>query len=118
MHIIDAFSKKFGQINDVKWSRESSSEWESEFKMDGKAYSANFSNEGAWVETESVIEEDEIPQPLKDALSKAFPGYKIKNAEKSETKDGVLFEFKIKGESKEIVMDNSGNIVNMENAED
>lgn len=110
--VVDAFANMFPTAKSVKWGKESKIEWEAEFKIDEVEYSANFLNDGTWVETESVIEENEVPENLKKALSMVFPGYKMKHAEKSQTKDGTFFEFKIKGESKEVVMDTHGNIIN------
>lgn len=104
------FEQKFQQTQNVKWSRENAKEWEAEFSMNGKSYSANFNNDGVWLETEHQISIGEIPSIVKTAFEKEFPGYSIKQAEISETKNGMTYEFDIqKGQvKKEIAFDAAG----------
>jgi len=110
------FSQKFPKASNAKWSKENDKEWEVEFKMDGKDFSANFNNAGAWIETEYAISTNEIPLAVKTTLDKEFAGYKIKVSELSETKDGKTFEFVIeKGESKmELAINGNGKVLNKE----
>ncbi|MBJ7882544.1 PepSY-like domain-containing protein [Gelidibacter salicanalis] len=112
----DAFAKKFPTAKNVKWDKENATEWEAEFKMNKTEYSANFLEDGTWKETEHEIDEREIPQNVKSSLMTEYSGYKIKESELSETKDGMLYEFEIKkGERMmEISVDSTGNIVKKE----
>jgi len=55
-----AFAGKFPNASSVKWDKENDEEWEAEFKMDGKEYSANFTVDGNWKETEYEIKKSEI----------------------------------------------------------
>lgn len=112
----DAFTKKFPTAKKVKWDKENATEWEAEFKMNNTEYSANFLEDGTWKETEHEIDDKEIPQNVKSALMSAYAGYKIKESEMSETKDGMLYEFEIKkGESEmEVAIDSNGKIVKKE----
>jgi hypothetical protein len=111
-----AFSQKFSGASNVKWSQENDKEWEAEFKLGGKDYSANFDNVGTWVETEYQISVKEIPAAVKTTLDKESEGAKIKVSEVTETKDGKSYEFVVsKGENEtELVIDNAGNIVKKE----
>jgi len=108
-----AFSAKFENAKKVKWDKENDSEWEAEFKMDGKKYSANFDLDGNWMETEYEIEKSEIPVAVQATLNLDFLGYKIEEAEVSETTEGKFYEFEIeKGKTeKEITIDESGKVV-------
>lgn len=110
------FSQKFSGATNVKWGKENDKEWEAEFKLGGKNYSANFDNAGTWVETEYQISVKEIPAVVKTALEKESAGAKIKVSEVTETKDGKSFEFVVgKGENQtELVIDNAGNVVSKE----
>ena len=112
----DAFAKKFPTAKKVKWEKENTTEWEAEFKMNKIEYSANFLEDGTWQETEHEIDEKEVPQNVKSALTSAFPGYEIEEAEISETKDGLFYEFEIeKGESNmEVAINSSGKVVKQE----
>ena len=112
----EAFAKKFPTAKKVKWDKESATEWEAEFKMNKVEYSANFTEDGTWKETEHEIDEKAIPKNVKTALMTAFPSYEIEEAEISETKDGMVYEFEIeKGESNvEVVINSKGKIVSQE----
>ena len=111
-----AFIQKFPNATGVKWGKENAKEWEAEFKMDGKDYSANFDNAGGWMETEYQVTVSELPAAVKATLDKESAGSKIKLSEVTETKDGKAFEFVLnKGENKtELVIDNSGKVTKME----
>jgi hypothetical protein len=111
-----AFSQKFTGATNVKWDKENDEEWEAEFKLGGKNYSANFDNAGTWVETEYQISLKEIPAAVKAALDKESAGAKIKVSEVTETKDGKSYEFVVgKGKKEtELVIDNAGNVISKE----
>ncbi|MDM8160075.1 PepSY-like domain-containing protein [Labilibaculum sp. K2S] len=91
-----AFAQKFPDASNVKWDKENDAEWEAEFKMSGKEYSANFNLEGIWLETEFEISSNEIPDLVKAAIEKEFSGYKIEESEMSETAEGKCYEFELK----------------------
>jgi hypothetical protein len=91
-----AFAKKFPGATGVKWGKENDKEWEGEFKMNGREYSANFDSEGAWMETEYEITMKEVPTAVKATLDKESAGYKIDESEVSESKDGKIYEFVLK----------------------
>jgi len=111
-----AFTQKFSGATNVKWGMESDKEWEAEFQMSGKKYSANFDNAGNWMETEYQVTVSELPAAVKATLDKESAGSKIKLSEVTETKDGKAFEFVLnKGENKtELVIDNSGMVTKKE----
>ncbi|WP_339793711.1 PepSY-like domain-containing protein [uncultured Imperialibacter sp.] len=88
-----AFEKKFASAADVEWEMETDTEWEAEFELDGNDYSANFSTEGVWMETEHEIEEAEVPAAVKNALDSAFAGYMIEAIEMTESPTGTAYEF-------------------------
>ena len=109
----DAFKSKFPNAKLVKWDRENDTEWEAEFKLDGVDYSANFSNEGVWKETEHGIKIEELPEAVQSTLSSEFSGYKIEEAETVESPDFSGYEVEIeKGEeSLEVVFDQAGKVI-------
>ena len=41
-----AFKTKFPEATKVEWEKESTNEWEAEFKWNGNEYSANFNSAG------------------------------------------------------------------------
>lgn len=100
--VTTAFSQKFPTAKKVKWDKENETEWEAEFKMNGKEFSANFTSEGIWKETENEISEAEIPLAVKQTLESEFNGYKIEESEISITKDGKVYEFALEKDESEL----------------
>jgi hypothetical protein len=88
-----AFEKKFVSATDVEWEMETDTEWEAEFELDGNDYSANFSVEGVWMETEYEIDEADMPTAVRATLDSSFAGYLMEEAEVIETVNGKAYEF-------------------------
>lgn len=97
-----SFMQKFPDAKSVKWDKENETEWEAEFKINGVEYSAIFSTEGVWKETEHEIEKSDIPANVKQTLDTEFIGYKIEEVEISETADGKVYEFGIEKDDTEM----------------
>jgi hypothetical protein len=97
-----AFEQKFPTAQKVKWDKENEMEWEAEFKLKGEEYSANFSVDGVWKETEHEIEESAIPAIVKQTLESEFAGYEIEEAEISETAEGIVYEFALENDDQEM----------------
>jgi hypothetical protein len=108
-----SFENKFPGAQKSKWGKENAKEWEVEFTMNNKDYSANFSTEGNWLETEYKIGEAEVPAVVTNTLAKEFPGYKIVTSEISETSKGKMYEFEIStGKAKkEVAVNADGTLV-------
>lgn len=115
-----AFSQKFPNAKKVSWEMEDASEWEAEFKMNGKEYSANFSLKGEWKETEYEIKKSEIPANIKAILDRNFTDYDIEGAEIAETASGKSYEFEIEvGEEEfEVVIDAQGKLTKKKESDD
>jgi hypothetical protein len=96
----ESFAKRFPNVKEVKWSKESEAEFEAEFKRSGTEQSVNFDQAGKWLVTETEIKTSELPKSVQAAIAKEFPGYKIEETEKAETSDkGTLYEVELeKGE--------------------
>jgi uncharacterized membrane protein YkoI len=111
--VSDAFTAKFPTAKSVNWDKENDQEWEAEFKMDGKEYSANFSIGGEWLETEQEIKKSALPTEVLSTIAANFADYKIDEAEKAETKTGTVYEVILeKGEAEiEVVFDVTGKIL-------
>lgn len=111
-----AFEQKFPTAQKVNWDKENETEWEAEFKMNGEEYSANFTTDGKWMETEYEIEESDLPQAVKQTLDNEFAGYDIEEVEISETPDGKVYEFALEeGETElEVAISPNGKVVKKE----
>lgn len=106
-----AFEQKFPGAQNVEWGKENASEWEAEFVSGRIKMSANYSVDGKWLETESVIPVSQLPAEVAAAVAKSFPGKKVLEADKIErVGKGSLFEVVINTgtKKKEIMLDENG----------
>lgn len=100
----NAFKKMFPTASNVKWDKESKTEYEAEFLVDGKKHAANFSSTGEWLETEKAIETSAAPKVVVDAVTVAWPAATIKQIFDIVTKANKHYyevEYLIKGKTKE-----------------
>ena len=111
--VIDVFASKFEQASSIEWKKESQTEWEAEFVMNGINYSAKFDINGKWLETENEIEIQEIPKVILSKLNAEFPKYKIEIAEVSKTTKGIFYEFELERDAAdlEVVISDTGEVV-------
>ena len=85
-----AFKTKFPTATNLKWDKENDHEFEADFMANGLKYSANFSDKGEWLETESSITFDKLPVKVKTAYNTAHEGAKVKAVAKIETSNGAI----------------------------
>jgi len=111
-----ALEQKFPNAQKVKWNKENETEWEAEFKLNDEEYSANYSTDGIWKETEHKIENSAIPANVKQSLDTEFAGYKIEEAEISETANGSVYEFAVEKDetAMEVAISPDGKVVKKE----
>ena len=95
--VTDAFAKKFPTATKVSWGVEGPKEWEAEFTLEGEKISANFSQEGTWIETEKEIKSTNLPKAVLAALKSKYMDWEIKESDKTETaKHGTIYEVDLK----------------------
>lgn len=111
--VTDAFNKQFASAENVQWDQEEENEWEAEFMMDGKEMTACFDNSGKWLETETEISIDNLPQAVTDSLKLKFEGFSIEEAENIEKPDFKGFEIVLEKEDEEleVLITASGEII-------
>lgn len=80
-----AFEQRFAKATNIKWAKENSKVWEAEFTLDGTKVSANFSNDGTWVETEKEISVSELPSKVSASIKQQNPNCEIVSAYKIES---------------------------------
>lgn len=113
----DAIQKEFDQrfpgASDVIWERESPKGWIAEFVWNGQNIVANYSFAGAWVETKTQIQADELPDAVKETINSFYPDWKVVVVHKIENaKNETLYKTAIQKESKlqEIVLKPEGTL--------
>jgi hypothetical protein len=95
--VTTAFNQKFPNATKVKWDKENAHEYEASFKWKGETLSANFSDTGEWLETESPITFIQLPEKVKTAFNVAHKGAIVKAVAKIETSKGTTkFEVEFK----------------------
>jgi uncharacterized membrane protein YkoI len=117
----EAFQKAYPAAKSPKYSTEitdGKTTYEVEFKDHGKEFEATYSAEGTLIETEEEIKTTELPKAVVDAIEKAHPGAKLKEAEKVLKTDGTVsgyeVEIKVGKKELELTVDPSGAIVKTE----
>lgn len=110
--VLTALTQKFPNAKHIKWEKENDSEWEAEFEMNTKKYSANFNLEGEWMETESEIQPDELPGAVLIRFNEQFTTYTVKEVELGESPAGTFYEIEliVNGEELEVEIDTDGNL--------
>ena len=81
----DAFKSKFPNAQNTAWELERKDVYEVNFINGKNKQAAQFDKAGKWEKTELEIEVSQLPKPVSESLSKAYPGYKITECEKIET---------------------------------
>jgi len=95
--VTTAFNQKFPNATKVKWDKENAHEYEASFEWKGEKLSANFSDTGEWLETESPISFNQLPEKVQTAFNSAHKGATIKAVAKIETSKGITkFEVEFK----------------------
>jgi hypothetical protein len=108
-----AFTGKFDAAKSVKWTNESTTEWEAEFIMNGKEMSASYDNAGKWLETETEISSKDLTAAVTSTLAKEFSGYKTGEMSILESPDMKGYEIALKkaGSSIEVIIDPTGRVI-------
>lgn len=108
-----AFAKQYPKAADVKWGLEKTNEYEAEFKVNKTGISVVYDEKGTLLETETGINESELPQAVKTTLAKDFASYKINEVEKTESKGSITYEMEAKKDGKEfeLVFDKNGKLI-------
>jgi uncharacterized membrane protein YkoI len=119
--VIDAFEKAYPNAKSPEFETETfegRAVYEVEYKENGKEYEALYSADGILVQTEEEIDVKSLPEPVVQAINKAYPEANIKEAEKLMKPDGTLtgYEVEIKTEGKkiELELDVNGKILRTE----
>ena len=112
--VSNAFKTKFATATDIKWGKENKNEYEADFKLDGKKYSANFLTDGTWKETEAQIATAQLPTAVTAAYKSKHAIAAIKMVAKIETSAGKTkyeIEYKDGAKTKEVLFDENGKAV-------
>ena len=120
--VIAAFEKANPNTKGLEFEEEAfegKTAYEVEYKKNGKEYEFYYSAEGVLLQKEEEIDVKALPDPVVQAILKAHPKAKIKEAEKLMKPDGTVtgyeVEIKVAGKEIELELDVNGNILKTEN---
>ena len=68
--VTEAFKEKYPQATSIEWKDKVTS-FAASFQDNGKQYEARFNSKGEWQETEVMINEEEMPETVKEGLDKS-----------------------------------------------
>ena len=95
--VTTTFNQKFPNASNVKWDKENAHEYEASFVWKGEKHSANFNDTGEWLETESPITFNQLPEKVQTAFNASHKVTTIKAVAKIETSKGqTQYEVEIK----------------------
>jgi len=98
-----AFNQKFPGATNVKWDKENVHNYEASFELKDGKYSANFSDTGTWLETESPFSFTLLPEKVQTAFNTEHKGATIIAISKIETSKGeIKYEVEIKSGKKTV----------------
>jgi hypothetical protein len=108
-----AFTKKYPKATGVKWGSESANVFEAEFKLGDTEMTANFDQQGVWLETETGFTAKELPEAVTAGIKQSAPGFSFKEAAKVESPSGVQFEVAVKKgkENFELILSTDGLLI-------
>ncbi len=92
--VLSAFAQRFGNIEGVEWELESvPPSYEASFEIDGLKKEAYFRADGKFLQLETQISVDELPEAVLEGFAEKYPNHGIIEAEKVELADGeVLYD--------------------------
>ena len=90
----EGFRAKFPGVDKVEWKLKTDKNYEAEFKLKDAEVAAKFDDKGKWLETETAIEQSDLPKEVMAAISKEYKVYKIIETQKVERAGNkpILFE--------------------------
>lgn len=97
----ETFEKMYPGENDPDWHLDKNGNYESNFKIKGIKYRADFRPNGQWIETENSISKKNLPYAIRKQIKKKYAKYKIVEVEKVEHyQKGFFYDVEFKHKKK------------------
>ena len=109
-----AFELKYPGATNVSWEKESSGDYEAEFRWKGSKYSAQFTPAGDWVETSKRVDFKMLPEKVAAAFKKGYRDLKAETiylVEKAKGATDYEIEVKKKGKVEKVYYTSDGVII-------
>ena len=119
--VLEAFEKAYPNAKEVEFEKEmieGKAVYEVDYKENGREYEILYDSDGVILQMEETLDVKALPEPIAQAISKAYPKATIEDAEKVMKPDGtvIVYEVEIKTEGKklELELDATGKILKTE----
>ena len=119
--VLEAFEKAYPNAKEVEFEKEifeGKAAYEVEYKENGREYEILYNSDGVILQIEETLDVKALPEPIIQAISKAYPKATIEDAERVIKSDGTVtvYEIEIKTEGKklELELDSNGKILKTE----
>src|ERR1051325_71867 len=90
------FEKKFPGAAKVKWDQQKDGRCDAAFKWNDKKCTANFSESGEWLRTETILSYKELQLNVKKIVNTKFTVGAVKGASKIEKPAGISYGIDLK----------------------
>ena len=119
----DSYRLKVGAAVDTSQQTEEmedKKDYEVNFTQAGKKWSAKYTADAKWLETEHAVKLDELPRAVRSAIATNYADHKVEDAELVESPQGTTYEVDLeKGEhSMEVVFSADGKVLKSAMEED
>lgn len=119
--VLEAFEKAYPNAKEVEFEKEmieGKAVYEVDYKENGREYEILYDSDGVILQMEETLDVKALPEPIAQAISKAYPKATIEDAEKVMKPDGTVIvyevEIKMEGKKLELELDASGKILKIE----
>ncbi|PXW91163.1 putative PepSY-like beta-lactamase-inhibitor [Nitrosomonas sp. Nm84] len=119
--VLEAFEKAYPNAKEVEFEKgmiEGKAIYEVEYKENGREYEITYDSAGVILQIEETLDVKTLPEPIIQAITKAYPQATIEDAERVIKPDGTVtvYEVEIKTEGKklELELDANGKILKIE----
>ena len=119
--VLETFEKGYPNAKEVEFEKEmidGKTVYEVEYKENGREYEILYDSDGMILQMEETLNVKALPEPIAQAISKAYPNATIEDAEKVMKPDGTVtvYEVEIKtgGKKLELELDANGKILKTE----
>lgn len=103
--VTEAFKQKYPDAANVEW-RDKLSNFSAAFDSDNVHYEARFTSKGEWQLTENEIDENDLPEAVKDGYDKSkYAEWEIGRVDKIELADGS-FQYRVEAVKNDVVKKN------------
>lgn len=97
MTVVLAFNHRFPKAAKVRWHQENAHEFEASFESQGEKRAANFSDKGKWLESETEITFEKLPNSVRHSFQRNHKGAIVKAAAIIESFTGITtYEVEVK----------------------